>query len=297
MLLSPLALAAVSARDAVGIEAAGRMTLGLHQNTSNGAGYRASLEGWARAGITHVEITSTLVDEFLKTDTLAAAKRILTDNRLTPVSAASGAAGIIEPNPKRAAALDGLKRRCEMFAELGLTRIYQPTATTATFAADDYKAAVGNLREVAEIASQYKLVFMVEAIRNSTFISTISTLTRLTREVNHPNLKPLFDFYHFWSGLSKFEDLQAMRPGEIGHVHFQDVPDMPRELLDSSTRAIPGDGIAPLDRMLKTLADKDYRGTLSVELFLPRFQQGDPYEVASEIRRKAEVVMKKAKVL
>ena len=99
VLASPLALAALQARPA-----AGRMTLGLHQNTSAGAGYRRSLEGWAKAGITNVELTAALVDEFLKADTLPAARRVLTDNGLTPVSAASGAPGIFEPNPNRAAA-------------------------------------------------------------------------------------------------------------------------------------------------------------------------------------------------
>jgi 2-keto-myo-inositol isomerase len=292
MLLTPLALLAARTSSA-----ASKMTLGLHQNTSTGAGYRKSLEGWARAGIKHVELASNLVDEFLKTDTLAAAKRVLTDNGLTPASASAGAGGIFEPNPNRAAALDALKRRCEMFAELGVPRIYQPTGTNAKTTADDYKAAAANMREVGEIASQYKLVFMVEALRNSTFISTLSSLLKVTREAGHPNLKPLLDFYHFWSGMSKFEDLESVRPGEIGHVHFQDVPDMPRELLDSTTRAVPGDGVAPIERMLRTLSAKNYAGTLSVELFLQRFQQGDPFETASEIRRKAEAVMRKAGVL
>ena len=65
-LLSPFWLLALKA-DA----ADGRMTLGMHQNTSSAAGYRRSLEGWARAGIKHVELTSNLVDDFLKTDSLA----------------------------------------------------------------------------------------------------------------------------------------------------------------------------------------------------------------------------------
>jgi sugar phosphate isomerase/epimerase len=55
--------------------------------------------------------------------------------------------------------------------------------------------------------------------------------------------------------------------------------------------------VAPIERILRKLAEKRYSGTLSVELFLPRFQQGEPYEVASEIRRKAEPVMRKAGVL
>ena len=72
-------------------------------------------------------------------------------------------------------------------------------------------------------------------------------------------------------------------------------PRLPRELLDSATRAIPGDGIAPLGRILRKLAEKKYAGTLSVELFLPRLVQGDPYEVASEIKQKAERVMREAR--
>src|SRR5438552_19214473 len=104
LLLAPLGTLAMSSVRAAG--ASGRMTLALHQNTSAAAGYRKSLEGWARAGIKNVEITSALLDDFLKTDSLDAARRVLTDNGLTPVSSASGVAALIEPNPGRAAALD-----------------------------------------------------------------------------------------------------------------------------------------------------------------------------------------------
>jgi sugar phosphate isomerase/epimerase len=91
--------------------------------------------------------------------------------------------------------------------------------------------------------------------------------------------------------------MDEIRPGEIQHVHFQDVPDVPRELLDNSTRIIPGDGVSPLTEMLTKLAEKEYAGPLSVELFLPEFREGDPYEVAREIRQKCEAVMSKAGVL
>ena len=184
-----------------------------------------------------------------------------------------------------------------MFAQLGLTRIYQPAAATARFTADDYKATAANMREVGEIASQHKLTFMVELVRNSTLIATLATQLRVTREAGHPAMKPLFDFYHFLSGPSKFEELDAVRAGEIGHVHFQDLPNIPQELMDQTSREIPGDGVAPLDKVLRTLQAKGYTGTLSVELFLPRFQQGDPFQIASEIKGKAEAVMRKAGVL
>jgi len=287
-------LAVMAART---VSAAGKMTLAIHQNTSSAAGYRRSLEGWARAGIKNVELTNNLLDEFLKSDSLPAAKRLLTDLGLTPVSSACGVFGLWEPNPKRAAQLDAFKKRCEQFASLGLTKIYSPTPTTEKFTEEDYKRGVANMRENGDIAKQFGMLVMAEAVRTSTFIGTLPTMLKMMREAAHPNVAPLLDFYHFWSGLNKLEDLDQIRQGEIGHVHFQDVPDMPRELLDNTTRIIPGDGVSPLNRMLRTLADKGYAGPLSVELFLPKFQQGDPFEVAREIRQKAEAVMRRARVM
>ena len=107
----------------------------------------------------------------------------------------------------------------------------------------------------------------------------------------------MMDFFHFWSGLSKFEDLDLLQHGELAHAHFQDVADVPRELYDNSSRLIPGDGISPLVRILRKLAEKGYAGSLSVELFLPELQNGDPYETAHQIRDKSEVVLRKARVL
>jgi sugar phosphate isomerase/epimerase len=293
ILSAPLVLVAARAAST----ASSKMTLAIHQNTSAGAGYRKSLEGWSRAGIKNVEITAALLDEFLKTDSLAAARRVLTDLGLTPVSCACGVGGLWEPNPNRAASLESLKKRCEMFATLGLSHIYSPTATTQKFTLDDYKTGADNMREVGEIAKQFSMTAMAEFVRTSSFISTLPTLLQMTRAAAHPNMRALFDCYHFWSGLNKLEDLDLVRPGEIAHVHFQDVPDMPRELLDNTTRFIPGDGVSPLTTILRKLSDRGYAGPLSVELFLPKFQQGDPFEVAREIRQKAEAVMRRARVM
>ena len=268
--------------------ATSKMTLALHQTTSAAAGYRRSLEGWARAGIKLVELTNTALDDFLKTDDAPAARRVLTDLGLTAVQGAVGVTGLWEPNPNRGVAFESLRKRCQMYAQLGLRHVYATTVCTSKVSADDYKAAVDHVRSAGEIAREFELALRIEFVRSSTFISTLPTLLRLTRAAAHPNVSVMFDFYHFWSGLSKMEDLDLLRPGDIGHVHFQDTPDIPRELLDTMTRVIPGDGIAPLKRILLKLAEKGYAGPLSVELFLPQFQQGDPFEVAREIKRKSE---------
>lgn len=296
LLATPAALAALASLEPPA-EAATRMTLALHQNTSSRAGYKASLEGWAKAGIRHVEITANLLDQFLKTESLAAAKAVFTDHGLTPVSGAGGVIGLLESSSNRPAVVDSFKKRCDQWAELGIPVIYLTTQSTLVPTEVDYKAAPGFVREAAEIAKQRNLSLGFEAVRNSPFIATITTMLSITREAAQPNAGLLFDCYHFWSGLGKLEDLDTLRPGEVKHAHFQDVPDLPRERLDSNTRLIPGDGIAPLPAILQKLSAAGYAGPLSVELFLPQFTAGDPAAVAAEIRPKAEAVMRKAGVL
>jgi sugar phosphate isomerase/epimerase len=290
LLIAPLILVAPRA-------AQGRMTLCLHTNTSNGAGYRGALEGWAKAGIRLVELNAALVEDFLKTDTIAAARRVLTDNGLTAVHGAVGVTGLLEPNPNHAAAVDSLKKRLEMFAALGLNKVYTTTNAAQKIAADEYAVVADHMRVVGDTVKAFNMTCSVEFVRASPYMSTLLTALKVTREAAHPNFGLMFDFYHFWSGLNRLEDLDQIRPGEIRHVHFQDVPDMPRELLDNNTRIIPGDGVAPVVPTLRKLAEKGYAGPLSVELFLPKFRDGDPFEVAREIKQKCEAVMSKAQVL
>ena len=77
----------------------------------------------------------------------------------------------------------------------------------------------------------------------------------------------------------------------------KDLLDTPRELIDNNSRLIPGDGIAPVVRILQKLAEKQYAGALSVELFRAELVNGDPFQVATEIRQKCEAVMRQAQVL
>src|SRR5437016_8582323 len=161
LLMAPLAFPlgqAATGKTAV----SGKMRLSIHQNTSRGAGYRKSLEGWAKAGIKYVELTDAMLDEFLKTDTLAAAKKVVTDLGLTPVSSASVLPDVWIPGPARAASLETWKKRCEQFSTIGLQKIYCPSVTNRRVTAEDYKATPAAIRETGDIAKQYNLTAMIE---------------------------------------------------------------------------------------------------------------------------------------
>jgi 2-keto-myo-inositol isomerase len=272
------------------------MTLCLHQTTLAAAGYRRSIEGAAKAGIKLVEVIPAQVKEFVEHEGMPAARRVLSDLGMKVVSG-SGARGLFEPHPGQAKAVEDLKVTAPMMAELGVDRLVCPCGATDQFKADDYKRGIDNAHTVGDIVKPYGIVAMLEFMRLSTFIGTLPTALQFTRDAAHPNVKPMFDCYHFWSGLSKFEDLDLIASGEIHHAHFQDVPRFQRELYTNWTREIPGDGVSPLTGILQALQRKGYHGPLSVELFYPHIQKGDPYEVCAEIRRKAEAVMRQAKVL
>lgn len=296
LLAAPVAAAiarAAHAQDA----AAGAMQLALHQNTSSGAGFRGSLQGWARAGIRYVELTDVLLDEFLRTDTLAGARQLLRDLDLTPVSAAAVLPDVWIPGPARGASLETWRQRCEQYAALGLERLYCPSITGRPVTPGDFAATPDCIREVGEITRGFGLTAMIEFARTSTHLATLPSTLRVIREAAHPAVRPMLDFFHFYAGLSKLEDLDLLQPGELAHVHFQDLLRGPRELIDNNWRLIPGDGIAPVVPMLRKLAEKGYTGPLSVELFRSELTAGDPFAVAAEIRGKCEAVMREAQVL
>ena len=278
------------------IAATGKMSLCMHQGTSRAAGYQKSLEGWAKAGIKNVELSDTLLDGFLKTDNLAAAGRVFKDLGLTPVSSQAVLPDLWIPGPARAASLETWKKRCEQFSTLGVPKLYCPSVTNRKVTLEDYKATPGCIHEAGDIAKQYNLTSMIEFARTSTHLATLTSSLKMIREAAHPNVRPMLDFFHFWSGLSKFEDLDLLQHGELAHAHFQDTADVPKELYDNNSRLIPGDGIAPLTKILHKLQEKGYAGALSVELFLPELVNGDPQETAQKIRDKSEVVLHKAKV-
>jgi 2-keto-myo-inositol isomerase len=295
VLLAPLA-GAVAGVVSNAVAATGKMTLCMHQGTSRAAGYQKSLEGWAKAGIKNVELSDTLLDGFLKNDTLAAAGRLYKDLGLTAVSSQAVLPDMWIPGPARAASLETWKKRCDQFSTLGVPKLYCPSVTNRKVTMDDYRATPGCIHEAGDIAKEHNITAMIEFARTSTHLATLTSSLKMIREANHPNVRPMLDFFHFWSGLSKFEDLDLLQHGELAHAHFQDVADVPKELYDNNSRLIPGDGIAPLTKILHKLSEKGYTGSLSVELFLADLVNGDPYEVASKIKEKSEVVLHKAKV-
>jgi len=149
------------------------------------------------------------------------------------------------------------------------------------------------LRAGGELAKGYGVILMLEFTKTSTLAGTLPSALRMVREANHPNVRVMMDTFHFWAGSSKFEDLELLRDGELAHLHFEDVPaDPPREMLESQQhRTFPGDGSAPLRRIVDVLKRKQYAGPVSLEVFQSgtvAIQNMDPFQLASRAKAAIE---------
>jgi|SRR5688572_1414696 len=263
----------------------------MHGASSDRHDYRTMMEGWAKAGIKAVEPSLPKVREFVEKESPAAARRLLDDLGLTAVST-SNQLGLPEPSEQRLENLEQLKWKVELAQAIGADRIVCPSAGTDTYTEDDYKRGVDHMREAGEIAKPFGVSVMLEFARSSHFAASLATALTIVRDANHPNVKVMLDTYHFWGGPSKFEDLDLLRSGELHHLHFEDVPVAPpREIQGQPHRAYPGEGVAPLRRIVQKLKEKGYSGPVSLEMFHPDIQSADPYEIARKARATIEPLL------
>ena len=73
-----------------------------------------------------------------------------------------------------------------------------------------------------------------------------------------------------------------IRGEAINLFHMNDYPSSPtRETIRDADRVYPGDGTAPITRILRTIHANGFRGTLSLELFNPNYWKQDPQLVAT----------------
>src|SRR4030095_16362409 len=188
--------------------------------------------------------------------------------------------------------LDQLKTKLEVVQAVGCDRIVCPSTLHREATPDDFKRGAENMVKGGDLAKTYGITLMLEFAKTSRLANSIQTALQIIREANHPNARVMVDTFHFYAGVGKVEDLELLRDGELAHLHFEDIPDMPREELNSQqSRLFPGEGSAPLKRTIEILKRKGYSGPASMELFqatTPAAQYLDPFQLASKAKAAIE---------
>jgi 2-keto-myo-inositol isomerase len=268
----------------------------IHQASTSRYDFKTSVEGIAKAGVRAVEVDIAKIREFAKSESVATAKRLLDDLGVRPVSSSNhlgfvdATAAQLQSGP---ASLEALKEKLEIVQAIGCDRVVCPSTSTGNKTLDDYKRGVDNMRAGGELAKGYGVTLMLEFAKTSSLAGTLPSALKIVREADHLNVRVMVDTFHFWAGFSKFEDLELLRDGELAHLHFEDVPsDPPREMLESQQhRTFPGQGSAPLRRIIELLKRKRYSGPASLEIFQSgtvAIQNMDPFQLATRAKAAIE---------
>ncbi len=265
----------------------GQMFVCMHGYTGSLHDFRTCMEGWARAGITAVEPDLPTVRQWAENESPRMARNLLDDLGLRAVSS-TNQLFLEESGPQRERAIEDLKWKVELAEILGADRLVIPSAASQPHTIADYDEVRRNLIAAADIARPHNVTLMVEFTRASTLVNNLRTALWVVRGANHPNLAVMLDTFHFWSGMSKFEDLDRLENGELHHLHFEDTPDMPPLEVMQRERAFPGEGIAPLGRIVEVLKRKGYAGPASLEMFDQETRGMDPYDQAMKARETIE---------
>lgn len=114
-------------------------------------------------------------------------------------------------------------------------------------------------------------------------------------ETRHPKACVLADVYHLYKGSSSIETLHMASGSAICTLHMNDYPaDPPIDKIDDSFRVYPGDGIAPLSKILRTLHDNGGHTVLSLELFNREYWRQDALKVCQTGLEKMKAAVAKA---
>jgi 2-keto-myo-inositol isomerase len=251
----------------------------LNEATTLDAPFEKDCEAYSAAGFRHIELWfGKLRKQGLKAPQV---ENLLRQHGITPASACASEAGLWRRQGSLKSRLPEFERNFELAQALNVPRYVLFSSVSGDVTQDDYRAAVERFARVAELAARYKVRIAFEFIARSSLYGSLLSSLQLLREAAQPNAGICLDAFHFFAGVSKFEDLQELRPGEVEHVHFHDVPaSIPREILVDANRVPPGQGVIPLKQIIAALHRNDYRGNLSTELFGARYQKGDPLSVA-----------------
>jgi 2-keto-myo-inositol isomerase len=249
----------------------------------------------AKAGYQGFEPWIRELDEFVKKGgSLKDLGKKISDLGLKVESSIGFAEWIVDDPVKRKKGLEEAKRNMEIVQTIGGKRLAAPPSGATNQAIANLLAVADRYRELAELGTKMAVIAEVELWGFSKTLNRLGETLLVAMESAHPSACVLPDIYHLYKGGSDFAGLQMLRGSAIGIFHLNDYPKIARDKIGDADRVYPGDGIAPLKDVIKTLHQIGYRGMLSLELFNRDYWKQDPLEVAKTGLKKMQDVVQTA---
>jgi 2-keto-myo-inositol isomerase len=271
-----------------------KFTYCLNMSTIRGQklGFMGELEIAAKAGYGSVEIWINTLHEYLDGGgKISEIKSRLNDLGLRIENCIAFAKWVADDEATRRQALEQMKTEMDLVAEIGCKRI----AATGMGLANDTMITLDTIAEryrtVLDLGLSLGVTPLLEVWGSQMQMSTAAEVTYCAMKSGGEQAKILLDVFHLYKGNTPLETLSFINPDINPILHMNDYPaTLSQAVITDADRIYPGDGVAPIGRILQILQHRKEPLILSAELFNAAYYKQDALTVAKTALAKMKVV-------
>jgi 2-keto-myo-inositol isomerase len=166
----------------------------------------------------------------------------------------------------------------------------RPDGASAGESVDDAVEALGAMSDAArDVALAFEFLG-----KPGCAVPTLEMALEIVARVDRPNVGIVIDTFHFYAGGSAIGDLARVPVDKLLVVHLNGCEDVPKPELTDAHRLYPGEGVIPIEAILRALRARGYDGMASIEIFRPAYWEQDPREIARTAHQRASDVLARA---
>lgn len=259
-------------------------------------GLMGEIEIAAKAGYNGIEIWVNTLQKFIQHGgNPSDVKKKAKDLGINIESAIGFPKWIVDDVVVRREALEQAKREMDLLARAGCLRMAAPPIGVTEFPGLNLNKAAERYYEMLKLGDETGVLPQLELWGFSANLHLLGEVLYVAAECGHPKACILADVYHLYKGGSDFNGLKLINGTSMHMFHMNDYPaDPPRKSIADKDRTYPGDGVAPLNQILRDLNDKNSPIVLSLELFNQKYWKQDALHVAKTGLQKMKLSVEKA---
>jgi 2-keto-myo-inositol isomerase len=252
----------------------------ISEVTTLTSSFADDVNGYADGGCRAMEVWLTKLETHLETHPAADTRKLLDDRGMALAAASYQGGLLLSQGEQRKAHYEHFKRRLDLCQFFAIPTLLVVADFVEKIDALALERAVVSLKQAAQWAAGFGVRLALEFRGSATFCSSLETALRLVGAAGEPNVGVNLDVFHYYTGPSKFEDLERLTPANLAFVQVCDVLDVPRELATDADRILPGEGTFRLEPIVARLRQIGYEGWVSLELMNPTIWQVKNSQVA-----------------
>jgi 2-keto-myo-inositol isomerase len=272
------------------------MLLGINGASTMKADLSTDIAAASTSGFKALEIWAAKLDKYLARHRLDELKALFQKHNLAPASINSIEFITFRSPQEYAEIQTRCKQLCAWAQALGCDKIVVvPSRTPAGGASRSQIRAesVRVLRELGALAQSYGVSLAFEFLGFGwCSVRTLAQCWEIVEETARDNVGLVIDTCHFYAGGSSLRSIINVPAEKILIFHINDVEERPKETIEDAHRLLPGEGVIPLDDILKRLKQTGFDGLCSIELFRPAYWERPPAELAAAARAATLGVLK-----